>query len=121
VLALTTLALLGAVPAARAAAIAPPAGYMAGTGNFEGTESVLEEQFVLGSGCAIKNTRTVFALRGAGTYEGVTATGQPIVYRAETTSGQTLYGSGPLHIEVESTETYYHGPNGSYSGDPSRG
>jgi hypothetical protein len=108
---LTTVALL-AVPVTRAGADpAPPAGYAAGTGNFEGTETFQDEQF-LGIPC-FKTTRSVFGLQGVGTYEGVTPGGQPVVYKAEIASGQTLYGNGPLHIEVENTQLYYHGPKGT--------
>ena len=85
---------------------------MAGTGNLEGTEMVQEEEF-LGIPC-FRVTRSVFGLRGVGAYHGQTASGQDVVYRAEINEGETLHEHGPLQVEVENTEPYYHGPYGTH-------
>src|SRR4051795_5458942 len=112
-----TLLTIPAVHPAKAAA--PPPGERAGSGNIEGTEVVQDEAFT-GAIC-LKTTKSIFGLRGVGTYEGRTATGQAVVYKAEiNTSTQTLYADGPIHIDVENTQTYYHGPNGTHgTNDPS--
>ena len=51
-------------------------------------------------------TRHLFGLRGAGTYEGRTATGGPVVYRGQIGTGQTLHADGPLQVQIENTEAY---------------
>ena len=112
VLVMVALALL-ALPGLPAAAdhTAPP-GEVAGSGSLEGTETLQDEQFT-GSLC-FEVTRSVFGLRGAGTYVGRTSSGQEAVYKAEIGQGETLYGNGPLLVEVENTQTYYHGPSGTH-------
>jgi hypothetical protein len=91
---------------------APPPGYVAGTGQLEGTERLEENQW-LGLPC-VTIFRTVFALRGVGSYWGQRPAGEEVVYRAEIGSGQTLYGNGPLQVEVDSKQAYYNGPDGTH-------
>ena len=104
-----------AVPAVPAAAEpAPPAGEPAGAGSLEGTEAV-EEWDWSGNGICIAATKTIYALGGIGTYEGRAATGEEVVYRAELDDpNQTLYGDGPIKVEVENPEPYYYGPFGTH-------
>ena len=112
-LAVLSLALL-AVPAVPAAAdhAAPPGPVVAGSGNLEGTEVVQDEDW-LGQPCFLVR-RSVFGLRGAGSYHGRTASGDEVVYQAQVNQGQTLHANGPLQVEVENTQTYYHGPFGTH-------
>ncbi|MCA1683821.1 MAG: Ig-like domain-containing protein, partial [Actinobacteria bacterium] len=102
------------VPAitARADDPPPPPGELTGTGSVSGTEIVQDQTFT-GSVC-FEATKSIFGLRGAGTYYGRTAAGQNVVYQTSLSSGQTLYGDGPIHLEVENTQTYYHGPFGTH-------
>lgn len=46
--------------------------------------------------------------------QGRTAGGQEVVYRGEIAPGGALYGNGPLHVEVENSTVYYHGPSGTH-------
>src|SRR4051794_26553650 len=82
----STLALVVGPIARAGAATPPPAGYVAGTSTgdaLQGTESFQDEQSYPPEGIAcFKATRSVYSVRGAGTYEGVTAAGQPVVYTA---------------------------------------
>lgn len=103
-------AVVQAVPSA--ADHAPPPGQLAGSGSLEGTETFQDEVFT--GGLCFKVTRSVFRLRGAGTYKGRTSTGQEVVYKAEIAPGGTLYGNGPLQVEVENSSVYYHGPYGTH-------
>ncbi len=105
------LALL-AVPVVRAAAADPPPGELKGSGSLAGTELVQEERFT-GSIC-FEATKTLFGLRGIGTYHGRTAAGGEVVYKAEISGNQTLFGDGPIQVQVENTQTYYHGPYGTH-------
>ena len=109
-----TVALL-VLPGARAGAELgdpPPTEthYPAGKGQLAGTELV-EEQGPLP---CFRATRTLFGLRGAGTFEGRTTTGDPVIYNAQVVTGQTLYGNGPLQVQLENTEVYYHSPFGTH-------
>jgi hypothetical protein len=92
----------------------PPPGEFAGSGSLAGTERVDEGHFT-GSIC-IEETKSIYALRGIGTYKGRTAGGQDVVYRAsiDEANGQTLYADGPIQVEVENTQTYYQGPFGTH-------
>lgn len=90
----------------------PPGPVVSGTGNLQGAETVEEQEFT-GSLC-FRASRTVFSLRGAGTYHGRTTGGQEVAYKGEIASGQTLYADGPIQLEVENTATYYHGPIGTH-------
>ena len=103
---------LASVAASSSAAPAPPPGELAGTGNLAGTESFQDETF-LGIPCFQVN-KSIFAVRGTGTFHGRTAGGPTVIYRAEISEGQTLYGDGPLRVEVENTQNYYHGPSGTH-------
>ena len=117
---LSTLALvvLPVTPAVAAPAPAPPPpGPVNGTANFEGTEAVLDEAFG-GAPCYFHNTKTIFSLNGAGTFAGVTAGAAPVAYTTSIGGTQTLHADGPVHIEVESTSDYYHGPSGTFGTDP---
>lgn len=91
-----------------------------GSGTLHGTEDVLEETFV-GSPCFFETTRSVYALQGVGTYHGVTGGGEEVIYRAEIAAGETLAADGPLEVEIESTQTYYHGPGGTHGTDDATG
>ncbi|HUR22406.1 MAG TPA: Ig-like domain-containing protein, partial [Acidimicrobiales bacterium] len=90
----------------------PPGDVVTGSGSLEGTELLQDEEFT-GSIC-FRATKSIFGLRGTGTYTGRTAGGQEVVYRADIGQGETLYGNGPLRVEVENTATYYHGPYGTH-------
>jgi hypothetical protein len=112
-LAMVALILAALAPVPASADHAPPPGDLAGSGEVHGTEIVQEEAFT-GSLC-LRATKTVFGLRGVGTYYGRTAGGQDVVYKAELSGpSQTLYGDGPVRLELENTETYYHGPYGTH-------
>src|SRR3954447_3586199 len=97
------LALTTAPPAAATPYQAPtPPGPVNGSGNFEGTESVLNETLG-GPPCFFTNTKTIFVLRDVGTFAGVTAGGAPVAYTTSIGANQALYADGPVQIEVEST------------------
>jgi hypothetical protein len=108
---------LAAVPTVPAGAthVAPPASPKAGSGDLEGRESVQVEGQVPGRAC-FATTRSVYALRGAGTFHGRTAAGE-VVYRAQLDEGQTLFRDGPLQVEIENTEPYFHGFGGTFGSD----
>ncbi|HEX2699595.1 MAG TPA: Ig-like domain-containing protein, partial [Acidimicrobiales bacterium] len=103
---------LATVPSAADLGDAPPAEAFiaAGRGNLEGTEVFQDET---GLPC-FRTTRSVFGLRGVGSYEGRTVSGGQVVYGAEIAASGTIHGDGPLHVEVENTEPYYHGITGTY-------
>ena len=82
----------------------------AGSGQLAGTELVEDQT----APPCFRATRTLFGLRGAGAFEGRTATGDPVIYNAQVATGQTLYGNGPLQVQVENTEVYYHGILGTH-------
>jgi hypothetical protein len=108
---------LAAVPTVPAGAthVAPPASPKAGSGDLEGRESFQDENQVPGRAC-FATTRSVYALRGAGTFHGRTAAGE-VVYRAQLDDGQTLFRNGPLQVEIENTEPYFHGFGGTFGSD----
>ncbi|HUR22559.1 MAG TPA: cadherin-like domain-containing protein, partial [Acidimicrobiales bacterium] len=81
-----------------------------GSGSLEGRELVEDQA---GFPC-FRVTRHLFGLRGAGTYEGRTATGGPVVFRGQIGAGETLYANGPLQVQIENTEPYYHSPFGTH-------
>jgi len=89
----------------------------AGTGSLQGSELVEEQD---GLPC-FRVTRHLFGLRGAGTYEGRTADGGPVVFRGQVGQGETLYANGPLQVQVENSEVYYHSPFGTHGTDSSGG
>ena len=108
-----------AVPAS-AADPPPPAGVPAGSGDLAGTERIDDWTWSSTGAICIHATRSVFALGGIGTYHGRTASGQEAVYRAQLDNqSQTLYGDGPIKVEVENTQPYYHGPYGTHGNDAS--
>jgi hypothetical protein len=107
------LAAVSAVPAT-ADHSPPPASPLAGSGTLHGTE-LSEDQVFLGQPC-FAATRIIFGLRGEGTYHGRTAGGETVAYRAQLAPGQPTY-EGPIHIEVENTEPFHHGPYGTHGGD----
>jgi hypothetical protein len=109
---------LVAVPTVPAAAdhTAPPAGPVAGSGTLEGTERVLEENYI--PPACFQTTKIIMDVRGEGTYHGRRPDGTEVVYKAELTEGQTLL-DGALQVEVENTLPYYHGPYGTHGGDSS--
>ncbi|MDQ4132534.1 MAG: Ig-like domain-containing protein, partial [Actinomycetota bacterium] len=82
----------------------------AGSGQLQGTELVEE---LSGFPC-FRTTRTLFGLRGTGTFEGRTQAGNVVVYNAQIGSGQTLYADGPLQVQLENSEVYYHGIFGTH-------
>ena len=104
---------LVAVPVAPAAADhAPPAESHdpAGSGSLEGTELVGDQT---GFPC-FRVARSVFGIRGGGTYEGRTAAGGPVLYRGQIGAQETLHEHGPLQVQIENTEAYYHSPFGTH-------
>ena len=110
---LVAVLMLGAVPAVPAAAdhAPPPETHSpAGSGQLQGTELVEDQR---GLPC-FRAVRTLMGLRGTGNFEGRTATGDPVAYSAGLDTGQTLYGDGPLQVQLENTETYYHSPFGTH-------
>ena len=112
------MALVGFVPLSASANHAPPpeSHEPAGSGRVEGHEAIEEQD---GFPC-FRATRTVFALRGDGTYHG-RSPGGPVVFRAELGAGQTPYEDGPLQIEAKNTVAYYHGPLGTHGTDTDGG
>jgi hypothetical protein len=111
---LVTLSLLAVRSVAPALADpAPPAGESAGNGSLQGTEAVDNWDWT-GKGLCIQTQKSIYALAGIGTYEGRTDSGQPVVYKAEINSTQTLYGDGPIKVQVASTQPYYYGPYGTH-------
>ncbi len=111
-----------AFPAAlRAAAAPPPApGVPAGAGHLEGTEIVDDGSFLGSTGalCLIER-KSIYGLRGVGTYKGKAPSGQEVVYRAAVDQGQPVYSYGPLEIQVENIDTYYMDPYGTHGTDSS--
>jgi hypothetical protein len=108
---------LVAVPAEPAAADHPPPSEThapAGSGELEGAEAVEEQA---GFPC-FRATRTLFALRGEGTYQGRSEDGGDVVYRGQTPAGGALHAAGPLWVQAENTEVYYHGPGGTHGTEP---
>ena len=104
---------LVAVPVAPAAADhEPPAESHdpAGSGSLEGTELVGDQA---GFPC-FRVARSVFGIRGGGTYEGRTASGDPVVYQGQINAQETLHEHGPLQVQIENTEAYYHSPFGTH-------
>ena len=102
-----------AVPSVPAAADhePPPESHDAGgSGTLEGTELVGDQT---GFPC-FRVARSVFGIRGGGTYEGRTASGGPVAYRGQIGSGETLHENGPLQVQIENTEAYYHSPFGTH-------
>ncbi|HEX2699894.1 MAG TPA: Ig-like domain-containing protein, partial [Acidimicrobiales bacterium] len=95
----------------------PPGPIVYGSGNLEGTELV-EEQLLTGALC-FQTTKHIFGLQGVGSFYGRTLSGQEVIYRTALADGQTLYGDGTIHLEVENTQTYYHGPFGTHGSDAS--
>ena len=110
----------GVVPMAAADTPPPAPGVPAGSGSVAGTELVDDGTFGGGGAICFVVTKTVYGVRGAGSYKGRTASGQEVVYEAvvDESQGQTLYADGPLRIEVENTETYYQDPFGTHGTTP---
>ncbi|HUR24363.1 MAG TPA: Ig-like domain-containing protein [Acidimicrobiales bacterium] len=108
------LALLagGTVPA-RAHHVPPPEGEAAGSGKFAGTE-IVQDEVLLAQAMCFATARSVFGLRAAGTFHGRTPGGAEVVYSAPLPAGGVLSRDGALSWEIENTQPYYHGPNGTY-------
>src|SRR5438045_3436409 len=83
-LALATLGMVAALARRAAAATPPPApGELAGSGSLQGTEVVNDATWSPTQGALCQEeTKSIYGLRGVGTYEGRTASGQTIVYKA---------------------------------------
>ena len=114
-----TLVLLAAPAVPAAAHHAPPAESHnpGGNGRVEGHELVEDQA---GIPC-FRVTRHLFGLRGTGTYEGRTAAGGPVVFRGAIGAGETLHANGPLQVQIENTEPYYHSPFGTHGTEASGG
>ncbi|HUR24210.1 MAG TPA: cadherin-like domain-containing protein [Acidimicrobiales bacterium] len=99
-----------AVPAAANHEPPPESHDRGGAGSLEGRELVEDQD---GSPC-FRVTRHLFGLRGEGTYQGRTATGAPVVFRGQIGAGETRFANGPLQVQIQNTEPYYHSPFGTH-------
>lgn len=96
------------------AAVPVAAEVEAGSGRLAGDDSDIDQT---SNGTCFEATRSVYDLQGDGDYHGWQADGSQVVYSAQIDDSEQLHADGPIQVEVQNTETYYHGQNGTHGTD----